>query len=73
VYDFDVNKDISIKLIIATIIVVAYGFSSVFSISHAHNSASHSHGSHSETSGCVYMIGKQGLCSMTVSDYLSIW
>lgn len=72
-YDFEVYKDISIKLVISTIIIVVYGFSSVFSISHAHNSASHSHSSHSETSGCVYMIGERGLCSMTIFDHLNIW
>lgn len=72
-YDFDVNKDTLIKLVVSTVIVIIYGFSSVFSISHAHSSASHSHNSHSEASGCVYMIGEQGLCSMTISDHLSIW
>lgn len=67
------NKILAGRTIFILVVIGIYSFSSVFSISHTHESNIHSHSSHAETAGCVYMIGEQGLCSMDMFDHLSIW
>jgi hypothetical protein len=61
-----------LNLILAALLIVVYGFSSVFSILHTSH-MSHMHMATSPMADCPYMPGEQGLCTMNLFDHASAW
>lgn len=63
------NRVLSLKILLASLVIVAYSSLSLFGVLQMSQS---SHTGHTATP-CPYMIGEQGLCPMDLFDHIASW